>query len=160
MFSLKVWAKLSEVDVVWVTPRSLDFFKFCHGLRLSTRGLLVWKTALLAGCWAILLERNNFIFSLGTQSSIEDIQDKIGFWIAIWLSDVKEFKDCFLSDLTRGWHFLLQFGRLFVHYQFVHFYHQYSALVLIKKKKKVVKIGRCVQIISAYQDLCRILQTD
>ena len=53
----------------------------------------MWRTALLAG-WGLWLERNNHTFGGGYESSIEDIWDKIRFWVAFWLSDVKEFKDC------------------------------------------------------------------
>lgn len=53
------------------------------------------------------LERNNRTFGDGVESSIEDIWDELRFWVAIWLSNVKESKDFLFSDLTRGWHFLL-----------------------------------------------------
>ena len=57
-------------------------------LRFSKRGLLVWRTALLAGCWGIWLERNNHTFGGGFESS-EDIWDKIRFGVAIWLFGIK-----------------------------------------------------------------------
>ena len=32
-----------------------------------------------------------------------DVWDKIKFWVAVWLFNVKEFKDYPFSDLVRGW---------------------------------------------------------
>ena len=55
------------------------------------------------GCvLGIGLERNNRIFEAGIEESVLVVWDKIKFWVAIWPSDVKEFKGCLFSDLVRG----------------------------------------------------------
>ena len=51
----------------------------------------------MATCWSIWFERNKRIFE-DIIDNVDCLWDKIKFWVAICLFDVKDFKDVLFSD--------------------------------------------------------------
>ena len=102
-FATRIWWKILQIfGLYWVVPRS------CYGLLSSQVGIfrgkekkLIFNQFLATTLWAIWGERNNRIFQEGT-SSVEELWDKICFWVAIWLKSVKHFRFWSFSDLLRS----------------------------------------------------------
>ena len=101
-FSTRIWWKIMQAfGLDWVIPGS------CYGLLSGQAGYIKGKEEkikfnllLSASLWAIWGERNNRIF-LGCASSEEELWEKICFWVALWLKNVKAFRFWSFSDLTR-----------------------------------------------------------
>ena len=99
--------------MVWVTPWSkFDLFGLGQWLRLNKKRKLLWKTAILAVCWAMWAKR-------GLRVQLRILGIKIKFWVAIWLVDVNEFRIAF-SELGVGvpWCSLVDFLFTFLLYLF------------------------------------------
>ena len=86
----------------WVVPGS------CYGLLSGQGGYIkgkenkiIWNHFLFATLWAIWGERNNRIFEGGAYSEVE-LWERICFWVAIWLKNVKNFRFLSFTDLTRS----------------------------------------------------------
>ena len=101
-FGSRLWWKLLRIfGLYWVVPRS------CYGLLSGHAGLIkgkerkiIFNQFLSATLWAIWGERNNRIFQ-DCVSSVDELWEKICFWVAIWLKNVKSFRFWSFSDLLR-----------------------------------------------------------
>ena len=60
----------------------------------------IFNLLLLVALWAIWGERNNRIFQ-GCTYSVDELWEKICFWVALWLKNVKAFRFWSFSDLIR-----------------------------------------------------------
>ena len=89
-----------------VPKHCTDLLELGYSFPFSKKSRCLWNVVVMAACWSIWLERNNIIF----QDSIDNVdclQDKIKYWVVIWLFDVKEFKDVLFSDFVTCWSFML-----------------------------------------------------
>ena len=62
---------------------------------------IIWNHFMFAILWAIWGERNNRIFE-GVVYLEDELWEKICFWVATWLKNVKTFRFLPFSDLTRS----------------------------------------------------------
>ncbi|PON57235.1 Coatomer beta subunit [Trema orientale] len=91
----------------WVVPKDCqNLLRIGQGLHLNRRGRILWKVAILAGLWGIWLESNRRIFE-GEIDCLEALWDRIRFWVATWLYDVKDFSSFSFSVMVREWSLVL-----------------------------------------------------
>ncbi|PON60513.1 hypothetical protein TorRG33x02_284770, partial [Trema orientale] len=96
-----------EFERSWVIPRScLDLLQLGHGFHVNKRAKILWEVAVPAGFGAIWLERNKRIFE-GSKECSDLLWDRVRYWVAIWLHDVKDFNNLPFSVVVRDWRPLL-----------------------------------------------------
>ena len=107
-FSLNLWSKvLEEFSLQWVVPKHCtDLIELGYGFPFCKKSRSLWNVVVMATCWSIWLERSKRIFE-DSIDNVDCLWDKIKYWVAIWLFDVKGFKDALFSDFVRGWSCLL-----------------------------------------------------
>ena len=102
-YASHIWWKILQISgLYWVVPTSC--FDLLSGQARYFKGKekkIIFNQFLAATLWAIWGERNNRIFQ-DCASSTEELWDKICFWVAIWLKNVKEFRFWSCSDLLRN----------------------------------------------------------
>ena len=101
-YASRIWCKILHTSgLYWVVPGSC--YRLLSGQAGYFRGQekkIIFNQFLVATLWAIWGERNNRIFQ-DSSSSVEELWDKICFWVAIWLKNVKTFSSWSFSDLLR-----------------------------------------------------------
>ncbi|CAL8157247.1 unnamed protein product [Prunus armeniaca] len=103
-FSLSLWGLLwREVGTVWVIPKGCSDFLCSHfvvwgkGKRAST----LWGCLVHYVFWNISLERNRRIFEDYKGAGVSELWDRVKYWVALWASITKEFKDYSYSTIMR-----------------------------------------------------------
>ena len=82
----------------------LQLYKFLRKGR--NFGSVLWVLAKFATIWSVWLERNRRIFE-EKESSLEELLEKIDYWVSLWASAHKELGLYPFFDWIRGWHLLL-----------------------------------------------------
>ena len=92
-FSLNLWPKvLGEFNLQWVVPKHCtDLLELGYSFPFCKKSRSLWNVIVMATCWSIWLERNKRIFE-DSIDNVDCLWDKIKYWVAIWLFDVKDFK--------------------------------------------------------------------
>lgn len=103
-FAATSWSRLlKEFGIFWVWPcQCQDIFQHVMGtFGFGRRRKKFWNWAFLAIFWS-LWERNKRIFD-NEKGDCDFLQDKMKYWMALWVYNTKELKDLSFADLIRDW---------------------------------------------------------
>ena len=97
----------SEFGIGGEFPNNLfDLLDHYSGTRWEKSIKFLWVCVVWTVLWAIWIERNSRTFNKDSLS-VSNVWDKILLSVAIWIKNVRDFRNTPLSVLSMGWSFLL-----------------------------------------------------
>ena len=86
--------------------RVTDFLKSCKYSSFKRKGRTLWICFVSVRLWSIWNERNKRIFE-DIYVGVEGLWESCQFRVALWIKEFKDFRRMFLSDIARGWEYIL-----------------------------------------------------
>jgi hypothetical protein len=88
-----LWQKLyREVGVTWESPAQISaLFKTILVLGRGRKDKVLRGCGVLAVFWVLWIERNRRILKSMTEVGVEDLWERVRFWVALWASVSEDF---------------------------------------------------------------------